>query len=305
MENSSKNCAPTSEAAHTSSDVPKTISVDVEEYFHAANLEPVVPPSRWHSQASRVEYSTNKLLEIFARNGTTGTFFILGSVARRHPALVRTIAEAGHEIGSHGYGHRLVYSLSERAFFRDVYRTRRLIENISGRAVRGYRAPNFSITPRTPWAHGALLDAGYRYDSSVYPTWHPRYANLDQPRRTFSVEKNGKQLLIFPLATAQWQLFGLRLRLPIAGGAYWRLFPQRLIDAGLKRLSCEERLPVNCYLHPWEVDAGQPRFESLSFLTKLRHYGGVEGLELRLNHFLSNHRFVPFEAAYPEIGRSD
>lgn len=284
---------------------PETISVDVEEHFHALNLEAVVPPRQWHSQQSRVEYATDRLLEIFARNQTLGTFFILGCVARRNPQIVRKIAAVGHEIGSHGYGHRLVYLQTEAAFRRDVRRTRLLLEDLTGKAVYGYRAPNFSITSRTPWAHGALLESGYRYDSSVYPTWHPRYANLDQPRDSFSVSHDGRKLLIFPLATAQWQVLGRTLRLPVAGGAYWRLFPRKLIDIGLNRALLQEKIPINCYLHPWEIDAGQPRFESLSFLTKLRHYGGVEGLERRLDHFLSNHRFVPFEKAYPAISRSD
>ena len=283
---------------------PQTISVDVEEYFHALNLEPAIPPARWHSQPSRVEYATNRLLEIFARHNTKGTFFVLGYVARRHPGLVRSIAAAGHEIGSHGYGHRLVYRQNERAFFRDIYRTKRLLEEIAGQSVLGYRAPNFSITDSVPWAHEALIRAGYRYDSSVYPTWHPRYANLEQPRGTFSIKRNGKVLLIFPLATAQWNLFGRHLRLPIAGGAYWRLFPRTLISAGLRHLILTERLPANCYLHPWEIDQLQPRFDSLSFLTKLRHYGGVNRLEARLDYFLANFRFEPFEQAYSEIIRN-
>ena len=281
--------------------VKNTISVDVEEYFHATNLEPVAPPAKWHALESRVEHSTRRILELLSAGGTRGTFFILGYVARRHPALVKEIAAAGHEIGSHGYSHRLAYNQTPAAFYRDVYRTRRLLEQQTGTPVLGYRAPSFSITDRNPWAHEMLARAGYAYDSSSYPTWHPRYGHKGKSRAGTILETPAGTIYELPLAVASINLLGRDVRLPVAGGAYWRIFPRSFISWGLSRINRVDRLPCHCYLHPWEIDADQPVFESLSFLTKLRHYSGVQELPSKLSYWLRLFNFSPFCAAVPEL----
>ena len=275
-----------------------SLSVDVEEYFHASNLEVVAPPRDWHRLQSRVVPSTEQILEMFARTNCKGTFFILGYVAARHPALVRAIAAQGHEIASHGYSHRLAFSQTPKQFFRDVLRSKRLLEDISGKPVLGYRAPSFSIRSGNSWAYDCLLEAGYRYDSSLYPIRHPRYANQDRPLASVTLDREKGKLFIMPLAVQDLHFFGREIRLPVAGGAYWRLFPRSYIHWALSGL--DRKRSFNCYIHPWEVDAAQPRFEQLSFLTKLRHYGGVKTFANTVEHFLRSFKFAPLE----EVARS-
>ncbi len=254
------------------------ISVDVEEYFHAANLEPLVGPARWHSMPSRVVESTDHILNLFAQTNTKGTFFILGYVAQRHPTLIRRIAAEGHEIASHGYGHRLAYTQTPKSFYRDIRRTKLLLEDLTGHQVKGYRAPNFSIIQQNLWAYDELIRAGYLYDSSLYPVWHPRYANLARARVIEFVWREEQRLLIVPLATAALGMGFFKFSLPVAGGAYWRLLPEAFNRWGLQRRQNVERQPSICYLHPWEVDTDQPRVAGLSPLTSLRHYGGIGAL---------------------------
>ncbi len=273
------------------------ISVDVEEYFHAANLEPFIGPQRWHSVPSRVVASTERTLELFASGNARGTFFILGSTARRHPDLVRRIADAGHEIASHGYGHRLAYEQSPRSFYRDIVKSKRILEDISGKEVLGYRAPNFSIKEENAWAYDELIRAGYRYDSSLYPIWHPRYANTQRSLDAEIISRDSGQIAVFPLAVAEYQLFGRRLRVPVAGGAYWRLFPRCLMKHGLSQINKNGKYFIT-YFHPWELDAGQPIVKGMGFLTRLRHYGGVECFDDTISYFLQRFTFAPLiEAA--------
>ncbi len=277
-----------------------SISVDVEEYFHATNLEPWIPPAHWHRMRSRLEHSMEKTLQLFSDSNTKGTFFILGSTARRFPHVIKQIAALGHEIASHGYGHRLAYEQTPQAFFRDVYRTKRLLENLTSTPVFGYRAPNFSITDRNLWAYDKLIDAGYRYDSSLYPISHPRYGNKNKSRTPLKIKRANGELLVFPLATTEITLNGFSFSIPLAGGAYWRHFPQRLLTWGLKRLTEVEHLPAHCYLHPWELDTDQPRVPGLPFYLQLRHYGGIPKMEGRVRFFLNEFSFVPLRESFKE-----
>ncbi len=273
------------------------ISVDVEEYFHAANLEPAVGRRGWDRLESRVEAATDRVLELFERCGAKGTFFILGYCARRHPNLVRRIAAAGHEIASHGYAHRIAYQQTPLQFSRDVRIAKSLLEDISGHAVLGYRAPNFSITNKNQWAYDALIEAGYRYDSSRYPIRHPRYTNIEKSRTPELLSRPNGSIYIFPLATASIELFGSEFRLPVAGGAYWRIFPKSLMAWGLKRIRDKENSWGTCYFHPWELDPGQPRFDELSLTSKLRHYTGVSEYEATLEYFLRRFEFGTLQKA--------
>ncbi|MCB0358856.1 MAG: DUF3473 domain-containing protein, partial [Bdellovibrionales bacterium] len=222
----------------------------------------------------------------------------LGYFAKRHPEIVRSIATAGHEIASHGFNHHLVYQLRPDEFREDVSSTKSLLEDLTGSVVRGYRAPNFSITERAPWAHEILVETGHVYDSSVYPVWHPRYANLDKPREITDIETPAGPLTVVPLSAASVSLFGRTLRLPAAGGAYWRLFPRSLIGHLLARVSEGDGLPLCCYFHPWELDPGQPRVAELPMLTRLRHYGGISSFDRRVEYFL---RRFPFSTVWEVI----
>lgn len=280
-----------------------SISVDVEEYFHATNLEPWVGPAKWHTLPSRLEYSVFRLLEIFREAQTTGTFFVLGSVARRWPNVIRAISSAGHEIASHGYAHRLAYEQTPKKFFRDVYRTKRLLEDLTATEILGYRAPNFSIRDENSWAYDKLLHAGYQYDSSLYPVRHPRYGNRDKARTPFNVQRPGGSILVIPLATSEFHCGSVSTRIPIAGGAYWRVFPRHFISWALKRANEKEGIGCHCYLHPWEVDPAQPRFRELPFVIQLRHYSGISGMDRRLEHFLKHRSFVPIREVIKNLPR--
>jgi polysaccharide deacetylase family protein (PEP-CTERM system associated) len=267
------------------------ISVDVEEYFHATNLDPYIGRDKWDYAPSRAEESIRKTLEIFSNTDTKGTFFILGQLAERHPHLVKEIAKAGHEIGSHGFDHYLAYDQTPEKFLSDVTRSKKLLEDISSQEVLGYRAPNFSITDRNQWAYDSLLEAGYKYDSSVYPVWHPRYSNTDKSRAITTITRENGSLLCMPLAAGELVLPGKTIRLPVAGGAYWRLFPRFFLRWGLNRINRCDKLPFCCYFHPWEVDSGQPRIEEMPWLTKIRHYGGIKTLDKRLEFFMRTFKF--------------
>ena len=271
-----------------------SISVDVEEYFHAANLQHAAPPAAWHRLPQRVVSSTERTLEIFAKHNVRATFFILGYIAQRHPALIRRIFDAGHEIASHGYSHRLAFSQTPKQFLRDVKRSKALLENITGSRVLGYRAPNFSIQKENSWAYDALLEAGYIYDSSLYPTWHPRYNNSRQTvdnfllTRSSNVSAGTGKLFIFPLAVLK---IPGGLRLPAAGGAYWRLLPQSYCASVLRAIDRMNGRAFHCYFHPWELDADQPVFTSLSMANTFRHYAGAKSFEHRLEYFLKTFSF--------------
>ncbi len=286
-----------------------TISVDVEEYFHATNLEPWVGPRHWHQMPSRLEITVARTLELFAEAKVTSTFFVLGSVARRWPNVIRSITAAGHEIASHGYGHRLAYTQNEAAFFRDIYRTKRLLEDISGSRVDGYRAPNFSIRESNRWAYEKLIEAGYRYDSSLFPIRHHRYGNRHQPRTPFLVRTDDDDILIIPLATRAVSCFGHELRFPIAGGAYWRFLPLALVKRALSAVNSSEQLAFHAYFHPWELDTFRANILGVPWQIRLRHYGGTRRMPEIVSQVLHQFHFGPMrdvaESCRKELRRSN
>lgn len=269
------------------------ISVDVEEYYHATNLEPYIGRRRWNSMPSRLRSSLDTTLALFSKLNTKATFFVLGSVAEKNKEAVKAIQEAGHEVASHGYDHRLAYNQSPEEFLEDVRKSKQILEDITGKEVRGYRAPNFSIIETNQWAFDQLLEAGYTYDSSVYPIWHPRYANTNKSRVPIVIKREAGSLIEVPLSTCAVKLFGKEVRLPVAGGAYWRLFPRKLISAGLRHVSKNEQMHGCCYFHPWELDSEQPRFNNMNFLTKIRHYGGIKSFHEKIESYLNSFSFVP------------
>jgi polysaccharide deacetylase family protein (PEP-CTERM system associated) len=265
---------------------PNAMTVDVEDYFQVSAFEAHVARTQWDSFESRVTRNTERLLEIFEEHQTTGTFFVLGWVAERYPALVRRIADAGHEIASHGYAHHLVYSQTPQEFRQDLARARRVIEDACGVRVVGYRAPSYSITRRSLWALDVLLEEGYEYDASIFPIYHDRYGIPDAPRHTYQVASERGTLWELPGSTTQ--LAGRNL--PIAGGGYFRLLPYAWTHYGIRTVNNQERKPVIFYLHPWEIDPDQPRLQA-SALSRLRHYRNLAKTEPRLRRLLADFRF--------------
>jgi len=262
------------------------ITIDVEDYFQVSAFDDYVSRDQWGSFESRVCQNTDRLLEIFAEHNTIGTFFVLGWVAERYPKLVRRIASAGHEIASHGYAHRLVYTQTAREFRDDLRRAKRVIEDACGVQVCGYRAPSYSITRRSLWALDVLLDEGYSYDASIYPIHHDRYGIPDAPRHAFQVAADRGGMWELPGSTTQ--LAGKNL--PIGGGGYFRLLPYTWTRYGIQTVNAQEQRPVVFYLHPWEIDPDQPRLRA-SAISRLRHYRNLHKTEPRLRRLLSEFKF--------------
>ncbi len=274
------------------------LTVDVEDYFHASAFAPVAPRDQWPQFESRVVRNTDRLLEMFARAGARATFFVLGWVAQREAALVRRIAEAGHELASHSYWHRLVYDLTPAEFRQDLRQARDVIEQAAGVPVRGFRAPSFSVTRRSLWAFDVLAEEGYAYDASIFPIRHDRYGIPDAPRHPHWIERPAGQVLELPGTTV---CYG-RFRLPIGGG-YFRLLPYELTRRAIRRLNASERQAAIFYVHPWEIDPDQPRLHA-SRLTRWRHYNQLGRTAARLERLLNDFQWNSVDAvlARPTAG---
>lgn len=266
--------------------VINAMSIDVEEGFHVSVFDGIVPRSRWDQMGTRVVPNTTRLLDLFDEFKVRSTFFVLGWVGERHPDLVKTIARRGHEIASHGYAHRLIYDQTPAAFRDDVRRAKRVLEDAAGRRVAGYRAPSYSITPRSLWALDILLEEGYSYDSSIFPIRHDRYGIPISGRHVYSIERNGGTLFEVPGSTTRLG----RLNLPIAGGGYFRILPYWWTRWGIARVNQVERRPAVFYLHPWEIDPDQPRLKA-GHVSMFRHYRNLEDTENRLRRLLTDFRF--------------
>jgi polysaccharide deacetylase family protein (PEP-CTERM system associated) len=271
-------------------------TVDVEEYFQVLALEPHVPRGKWDAMPSRLDVGVQSLLELLSEHGAHGTFFILGWIAERRPDLVRTIAERGHEIASHGSDHRRVTTLTREEFRESVRSSKRILEDVSGRSVFGYRAPNFSIVRGAEWALEILVEEGYRYDSSLLPARRRGSGYVGGKRDPHTLTLESGTLEEIPPATLK---FG-RTVLPAGGGAYFRHLPYAFVHSALR--AAERRgAPGTFYIHPWELDPDQPRVKA-PFLTTLRHYGGLTRTVPRLRRLLSSFRFQPIATT---LGLSD
>jgi polysaccharide deacetylase family protein (PEP-CTERM system associated) len=266
--------------------IVNAMSVDVEDYFHVSVFDNVVPRSQWARMPSRVASNTARLLDLFDEHGVRGTFFVLGAVAEQHPHVVRSIAERGHEVASHGYGHQLVYTQTVPDFRDDVTRAKRLLEDIVGVAVSGYRAPSFSVTTKSLWALDVLMEQGYRYDASIFPIRHDRYGIPASPRHPYAIERNGRALKEVPGSTVRLG----PLNLPVAGGGYFRLLPYAWTHWGVAHLNFREQRPAVFYIHPWEIDPGQPRLPA-GWLGRFRHYRNLDKVETRLRRLLADFQF--------------
>lgn len=261
-------------------------SVDVEDYFQVVAFERAVDRADWDRYPSRVVQNTERLLDLLERRQVRGTFFTLGWVARRFPGLVRQIASKGHEVASHGQWHRRVTALSPPEFRAEIRESKQLLEDASGQPCLGFRAPSFSIVPGYEWAFDVLLEEGYRYDSSLFPIRRPDYGYPAAAAAPFWIRRPAGPLLELPLAT----LSAAGLRLPAAGGAYFRQLPQGLVRRAFRQWS-GRGVSAMFYIHPWEYDTGQPRLPC-GRITALRHYRNLDRTWPRLERLLTEFRFT-------------
>lgn len=264
------------------------LTVDVEDYFHVSAFAGVVSADRWELFEERVESNTARLLDLFAGAGARATFFVLGWVAERHPALLKRIVAEGHELAAHSYSHRLVYEMTPDEFRHDLRRARGVIEAATGEAVRGFRAPSFSITARSMWALDVLVQEGFQYDASIFPIHHDRYGIPAAPRHPHAIARNSGTITEVPASTVR--IAGMNL--PVGGGGYLRILPYGWTRYGLSRLNAVEGKPGMVYVHPWELDPEQPRLEA-PLLSRFRHYRNLRRTEPRLRRLLSEFRFAP------------
>jgi len=261
------------------------MTIDVEDYFMVSAFEPFVPKDKWDAYECRVVANTRRVAAMLAEAGTSATFFTLGWVGERFPSLIRALADAGHEIACHGYNHRLVYDMTPEEFRQDLRRSKKILEDAGGKPVTGYRAPSFSITPRTPWALGVLKEEGFRYDASLMPAAHARggMAGADPlPHRR-------EGLAEFPMSTTTF----LGKRLPFSGGGYFRLFPYAFVRRATAKINAAGN-PVITYLHPWEFDPDQPRLPAPRG-DRFRHYVGLAGTAGKFQAYLRDFRFTTVE----------
>lgn len=260
--------------------IVNALSVDVEDYYQVQAFADRVDRDQWNDYASRVERNTNKVLDIFADGGAKGTFFTLGWVAERHPALIRRIVDEGHELASHGYAHFRADGQTPEAFRDDIRRTKQILEDTGGVPIRGYRAATFSIGPRNLWAFDLLAEEGHVYSSSLYPIRHDLYGMPDAPR--FACHPGRTDIVEFPITTAR---LGSR-NLPCGGGGYFRLLPYAYSRWAMGRVNRAEGQSCIFYFHPWEVDPDQPRMEGMPLKSRLRHYTNLDRMEGRLRRLL-------------------
>lgn len=258
------------------------LTVDVEEYFQVAAFERTIPREQWDATESRVEFNTDRVLDLLAARGVKGTFFVLGWIAERHPSMVRRIVADGHEVASHGYDHTRLHHFTPDRFRDDVIKTRKILEDIAGVTIRGYRAPSYSINARNLWALDVLQETGHVYSSSIYPIVHDLYGMPEAPRFPFRVRPDA--ILEIPVTTVR---IGDR-NYPCGGGGYFRLLPYPVFRWALRRVNQQDSQPGLFYFHPWEVDPGQPRVSGAPLKSRFRHYLNLDSMHSRLERLLTD-----------------
>lgn len=273
------------------------LTVDVEDYFHVAAFENNIKSSDWHKMPVRVEHNTYRLLELFATQQAQATFFMLGWVAERYPALVQAIHKAGHEVASHGYNHIKATQQSRAEFAKDISDTKKLLEDITGSAVYGYRAPSFSIDKTNEWAFTELKNAGYVYSSSTYPVKHDLYGTPDWPQQPY-MRPEGIWECPMPILNMAGK------QLPVAGGGYFRLLPYWLSKRLINRYLQSSSSPYMFYFHPWEIDPDQPRVEGASVKSKFRHYVNLGRMEGKLTALLQDYQWNTVKQVFDRYHQS-
>jgi len=277
-------------------EIVNALSVDVEEYYHALIFQEGTKKVVGLSLRSRVEASVDRVLALLGTLGIRATFFILGEVADGHPMVVKKIAAGGHEIACHSFRHIPVYQRRPEEFRADIRCAKSLLEDLVGKPVIGYRAPNYSIGSEQSWAFDIILEEGFQYDSSVYPILHDCFGDFRAPRFPFQMRRNGNGRLIeFPVGTAR--VFGANM--PIGGGGYFRLFPVEWFRRGIQRVNAREGQPIMFYFHPWELDPGQPR-PPMPWRHRFRHYVNLDRVESKLQSLLGE---VPFGSAQEVLSK--
>jgi len=269
------------------------LTVDVEDYFHVAAFEQQITPADWQHMTPRVDRNTRVLLDQFDRNNAKATFFFLGWVAERFPELVKEVQRRGHEVASHGFSHTRVHQQTQAEFRDDVVKAKDILEQLTGEAVIGYRAPSFSINKQSEWAFEILKDIGHVYSSSTYPIKHDLYGVPDWPQQPY-MRPEGIWEIPMPTLTM------LGRQLPIAGGGYFRLMPYWLSSKLISKFLREDRMPYMFYFHPWEVDPEQPRVEGAGQKSKFRHYVNLDKMEHKLDRLLTQFNWGSLGQVYQQ-----
>jgi polysaccharide deacetylase family protein (PEP-CTERM system associated) len=263
------------------------ITFDLEDYYHVTAFEHIIDRHNWENMESRVQQNLEKVLSILDDYKVKATFFTLGWIAERHSILIRTIVNEGHEVASHGYNHKMINYHSKESFKEDITKTKKILEDITGTKVKGYRAPTFSINNSSLWALNTLCEQGHIYDSSIFPIKHDRYGMSHAKRFPHIIEINGYGIKEFPPSTIrvfEWNF-------PIAGGGYLRLFPIKFIEWGINKLNNAEKQPAIIYIHTWEFDPAQPRIPA-NWLSRFRHYVNLDSTEKKIRHLIKNFKFT-------------
>jgi polysaccharide deacetylase family protein (PEP-CTERM system associated) len=274
-------------------EIANALTVDVEDYFQVSALAPYIARSDWERIPCRVERNVEAILDLFAQSGAQATFFTLGWIAERYPALVRRIVAAGHELASHGYGHLRIHEQTRAEFLEDIRRAKALLEDLSATEVKGYRAPSFSVGRQTLWAFDAIAEAGYQYSSSVYPVRHDLYGMPEAPRFPYQPREG---LLEIPVTTARF----FKRNLPAGGGGFFRLLPYRVSRALIRRVNRADGHSAVFYFHPWELDPDQPRVPGTSLKTRFRHYLNLNRTRPRLRRLLRDFRWRSMHSVFLE-----
>ena len=275
--------------------ITNIMSVDVEDYFQVGAFEHTIPRTDWDRWPCRVEANVERILNLFEKHQVKATFFTLGWIAERYPQVVRNIVQHGHELASHGYGHQRASHLTESEFFEDVSRAKGLLEDIGGVAIKGYRAPSFSIGAQNLWALDILVNTGHRYSSSIYPIAHDHYGMPDAPRFPYRPERCAS-LLEVPPTTVDWN----GRNLPAAGGGYFRLFPYAASRWLINRVNRSDQRPAMFYFHPWEIDPGQPRIAGAPLKSRFRHYVNLGRMENKLGRLCADFKWGRADQVYAD-----
>ena len=269
------------------------MTVDVEDYFQVSAFEPYISKNQWDYIPHRVEANTDKILDLFQVHGIKATFFTLGWVAERYPNLIQRIINGGHELACHGYEHVRVTEQTPIEFRNDVSRTKKLLEDLSGKEVKGYRAASYSIVKTNLWALDVLQEEGFKYSSSIYPVKHDLYGIPDAPRFVYEPIEN-KTFKEIPISTIR---FGNK-NLPCGGGGFFRLYPYVVSKWAFNRVNRKEKQPGIFYFHPWEIDPDQPRQSGLNWKTQIRHYLNLQRMENRLDQLLKDFNWDTMENVF-------
>lgn len=274
------------------------LTIDVEDYFHVQAFAGVISPESWGQYPLRVERNTYRLLDLLERRCTRATFFILGWVAERCPALMREICRAGHEIGNHGYAHQMITQADQKTFRNDLSRAKSVIEDQTGTKINSFRAPSYSITTKTLWALEILGELGFQYDSSIFPVRHDYYGIPNAPRFPhYRVLRTGQRVLEFPPSTLRVHTTNL----PVAGGGYLRFWPYRVTAWSIRHINEQEHQPAMIYFHPWEIDPDQPRIAAC-WRSQFRHYQNLRTAEKKLSRLLDDFSWAPMSEVLSRYG---